>query len=140
MNRPFVTPDDLREYTSLDSVSARSNEQLTADIARAELYVMTYCGQDFSSVEEGSLGAEQLVLAVKLLAEMYAYNAQYKAATANESKGGPSIRSESNTGYSYSLADKSDDLISFDDLGIDSLLKDLCDGSQGDTEMLVTLL
>lgn len=140
MTRPFITPDDLIAYTTYESVKSRSTSQLEVDIARGELYAMHYCGQDFSDVEEDTPAAECLVLAVKILAEMYAYNAQLKTTIVNESNGGHSVRSESSQDYSYTYSSTEEDVISIQDLGIEVLLEPLCVRTHGDTELWVTIL
>lgn len=140
MNRPFITPDNLRDFTSYESVRKRYDERLAGDISRAELYAMDFCGQDFSDIQEGSLPAERLVLAVTLIAEMYAFNAELKANAANDSGGGPFVRSESSQDYSCSYSNSKDDLISIEDLDIPGLLGHLRSGAWGDIEICATVL
>ena len=55
--RPWVTPQEVREYSELPAVQSRSEARLAVDIARAEQYVITYTHNDFAE--------EALPLAVK---------------------------------------------------------------------------
>ena len=86
--RPWVTPQEVREYSELPAVQSRSEARLAVDIARAEQYVITYTHNDFAE--------EALPLAVKtavlLLAEFYAQNAVTS---------GQTIKSETFDDYSY---------------------------------------
>ena len=95
--RPWVTPQEVREYTEHAEVQNRTDERLAVDIMRAEQYVITYTRNDFSDPEKFPTIPDQVRLAVILIAEMYAFN----AATG---KGG-AFKSESFDDYSYTLRD-----------------------------------
>lgn len=41
-DRPWVTPEEVKEYSEIPAVQQRSDTRLTVDIARAEQYVITY--------------------------------------------------------------------------------------------------
>ena len=46
-DRPWVTPEEVREYSELPAVQQRSDTRLIVDIARAEQYVITYTHNSF---------------------------------------------------------------------------------------------
>lgn len=107
-SRPWVTPDEVREYTAIKSVQERTDVRLSVDIARAEQYIISYTNNDFSEYEEIP---QNVKTAVILLAEAYGYNA---AVSAKE------IKSETFDDYSYTAENT---LISFDTLDIGTLLE-----------------
>ncbi len=86
--RPWVTPQEVREYSELPAVQSRGEARLAVDIARAEQYVITYTHNDFA---EGAL-PPAVKTAVLLLAEFYAQNAVTS---------GQTIKSETFDDYSY---------------------------------------
>ena len=47
--RPWVTPQEVRDYSEIPSVQKRSDTRLAVDIARAEQYVITYTHNTFES-------------------------------------------------------------------------------------------
>ena len=51
-DRPWVTPEEVREYSELPAVQQRSDTRLIVDIARAEQYVITYTHNSFKDAEE----------------------------------------------------------------------------------------
>lgn len=51
-DRPWVTPEEVREYSEIPAVQKRSDARLKVDIARAEQYVITYTHNTFKDVEE----------------------------------------------------------------------------------------
>lgn len=95
--RPWVTPDNIREYTDNKKVKARSDAKLKMDIARAELYVISYTSNRFDDATKYPNAPEAVVMAVTLLAEMYA------GSSAETDKG--NFKSETFDDYSYTLAD-----------------------------------
>lgn len=105
--RPWVTPDEVREYSEVPAVQNRSDTRLAVDIARAEQYVITYTHNDFSDVEEIPPSVKTAVL---ILAENYGHNAVLV------SKG---IKSETFDDYSYTASDSA---FSPDDLDLAALL------------------
>lgn len=107
--RPWVTPKEVREYSEIKSVQERTDARLVIDISRAEQYVISYTGNDFSEYEEIP---QNVKTAVILLAETYGYNS---AVSAKE------LKSETFDDYSYT-ADTS--LKSIDGLDIKSLLEE----------------
>ena len=40
--RPWITPEQVREYSETPEVVARTDTKLTVDISRAEQYILTY--------------------------------------------------------------------------------------------------
>ena len=71
-DRPWVTPEEVREYSELPAVQQRSDTRLIVDIARAEQYVITYTHNSFKDAEE----LPQVVkTAVLILAAAHSHNA-----------------------------------------------------------------
>ena len=95
VNRPWVTPAEVKEYTEYPSVSTRPDSKLAVDISRAEQYVISYVNHDFAAYEELP---QSVKTAIILLAEAYAYNACLTA------KAG-AMKSETFDDYSYTAAD-----------------------------------
>lgn len=91
--RPWVTPDEVREYTELPEVKKRKDAKLKMDIARAELWVINYCNCKFDDDEKFPTIPEQVKMAVILLAEAYGHNA------VEITKGG--LKGETYDDYSY---------------------------------------
>ena len=104
--RPWVTPQDVRDYSENEKVRARSDTRLSVDIARAEQYVITYTHNKF---DQCGAVPEAVKTAVLLLAESYGRNAVISA------KG---IKSETLDDYSYTAADS----VGADELDLAALL------------------
>ena len=116
--RPWVTPEEVRDYTSYKEVKDRTDAQLAVDITKAEAYVIRYTKRKFDGI--GADGSpeelpDEVKTAVILLAEMYAYNAAIRQIR---------IKSETFDDYSYT-ADTS--MIDIDSLGLGGLLDDYVD-------------
>ena len=108
-DRPWVTPEEVREYSELPAVQQRSDPRIIVDIARAEQYVITYTHNSFKDAEE----LPQVVkTAVLILAEAYGHNA---AIAARE------VKSETFDDYSYTAEAIQ---ISIDGLDLAALLDD----------------
>ena len=107
--RPWVKPEEVREYSDIESVQKRSDKRLAIDISRAEQYVISYTNNDFSEFEEIP---QNVKTAVILLAEAYGYNAAISARN---------IKSETYDDYSYTTENGT---ISFGDLGLEPLLEE----------------
>lgn len=75
MKRPWILPDEIREYTSSQKVKDRTDSQLAYDIARAEKYVIFHTHNKFESEEYESGLPSDVTMAVILLAEVYAKQA-----------------------------------------------------------------
>jgi len=99
VTRPWVTPEEVREYTENPNVKERSDKRLELDILRAEQYVIRYTGNHFTDPDRFPELPQQVRLAVILLAEMYASS----AATSDKNSG--NYKSETFDDYSYTLAD-----------------------------------
>lgn len=73
--RPWVTPQEVKDYTEFQEVKSRDDKKLTVDIARAEHWVIDYCNNRFDDDEKFPTLPEPVKTAVILLAEAYAHNA-----------------------------------------------------------------
>lgn len=87
--RPWVTPQEVRDYSETATVQKRTDARLAVDITRAEQYVITYTHNSFEKEEEIPPSVKTAVL---ILAEAYAHNA---AIAAKE------VKSETFDDYSY---------------------------------------
>lgn len=106
-DRPWITPQEIRDYTESKAVQERTDARLTCDISRAEQYVISYTGNDFSEYEEIPHNVKTAVI---LLAEAYGYNSIFSA---------KEITSETFDDYSYTAESRTIDL---NTLGLDFLL------------------
>ena len=93
--RPWATPDDVREYTDRANVKARTDAKLAVDITRAEQYVIAYTKNDFTDAEKFPEIPDPVKTAVVLLAEHYGFTA----------KSGGMMKSETYDDYSYTAAE-----------------------------------
>lgn len=105
--RPWITPEDVREYTENETVRSRSDKRLNVDITRAEQYILTATNNDFSEYKEIPSAVKTAAL---ILAEGYANNA------INIAK---NVKSETLDDYSYTSDNTQ---ISADNLDISALL------------------
>lgn len=121
-NRPWVLPEDVKEYSEDKDVQERSSTRIEFDIARAEAQIIKYCNNDFSS--EDAI-PDDIKKAVILLAEKYAVTA------VKVKKGG--IVSESFDDYSYSI--DSNYSININDLGLEALLDRYKQANTGNVSM-----
>lgn len=108
-DRPWVTPDEVREYSEIPAVQKRSDARLTVDIARAEQYTITYTHNSFKDMEEVPQAVKTAVL---ILAEAYAHNAIVAA---------KEVKSETFDDYSYTAESTQ---ISVEALDLAALLDD----------------
>ena len=107
--RPWVTPQEVREYSEIPAVQNRTDARLTVDIARAEQYVITYTHNTFEDLEEVP---QEVKTAVILLAEAYGHNSVIVSRD---------VKSETFDDYSYTAEASS--------IGVDGLdLAALLDG------------
>lgn len=106
--RPWVTPQEVRDYTEIQSVQERSDTRIAVDVSRAEQYVISYTNNDFSDYEEIPKNVKTAVI---LLAETYGYNSVVSS---------QSIKSETFDDYSYTAENS---IVSFNTLGIEPLLE-----------------
>lgn len=110
--RPWVTPDEVKAYTSHKDVQDRPDEKLKFDIARAELKVISITNNRFDGEEYKEI-PEPVKMAVILVAEAYAKN------TVESTK--KQIKSETFDDYSYTAEAST---IGLDALDLEELLAD----------------
>ena len=108
--RPWVTPQEVKEYTEIAVVQKRTDARLVVDISRAEQYVIAQTHNTFEKYEEIPAAVKTAVI---LLAEAYANNAAESA---------KKVKSETFDDYSYTATDSS--TISISGLDLASLLDD----------------
>ena len=104
--RPWVTPQEVRDYSENEKVQARSDTRIAVDLARAEQYVITYTHNKFENYDTVP---ESVKMAVLILAEGYGKNA-----VANAS----GKKSETFDDYSYTAAES----VNVDGLDLAALL------------------
>ena len=109
--RPWVTPEEVKAYTSQGDVQNRPDEKLAFDISRAELKVVAKTNNNFEDEEKYPEIPEPVKMAVILLAEAYAKNAV--EATRKQ------VKSETFDDYSYTAESSTIDV---DALDLDDLL------------------
>lgn len=109
VKRPWVYPEDVRDYSNYEDVKERDNDKLDIDILRSEQMVIAYTHNDFTGPEYNSI-PKNVVTAVILLAERFAHNAYLTAQR---------YKSETFDDYSYSVNDSE---VSLSDLGLKALL------------------
>ena len=116
--RPWVTPQEVKDYTEIGSLQNRKEEKLKIDIARAEYWIIDYCHHDFSDDAKYPVIPEPVKMATILLAEAYAFNAG-KIASAG-------LKSETFDDYSYTASEST--LIDLNDVDVSGLLGDFVEG------------
>ena len=109
VKRPWVYPDEVKEYSSFADVKERDDDKLDTDILRAEQMVISYTHNKFNGDEFTEI-PKNVRTAVILLAENFAHSA-YMASRA--------FKSETLDDYSYT---SNDAVVSISDLGLESLL------------------
>lgn len=109
--RPWVTPQEVREYSEIPAVQQRTDARLAVDIARAEQYIITYTHNRFADYEEIPQAVKAAVI---ILAEAYARSATSKFITQG-------LQSETFDDYSYTAADGT---VDYTGLGLAGLLDD----------------
>ncbi len=109
LERPWVFPDEVKDYSSYEDVQSRSVDQLDTDILRAEQMVIAYTHNDFSGDEYEEI-PKSVKTAIILLAERYAHSAFLTSRT---------TKSETFDDYSYTANDAE---VSLQDMGIAGLL------------------
>lgn len=108
--RPWVIPQEVKDYTEIVAVQNRSDTRLTVDIARAEQYVISLTHNKFEDCEAIPSAVRTAVI---LLAEAFGNNAVEASRT---------VKSETFDDYSYTASDSS--TISIDGLDLASLLEE----------------
>lgn len=112
MNRPWVTPAQVIDYTSSEKVKERGDSKLTFDIARAEKYVIFHTHNRFTAPEYNYSIPPDVTMAIILLAEAYAKQACIQKEGA--------MKSETFDDYSYTV----DDANLAEKLGLGALLEE----------------
>ena len=107
--RPWVTPQEVREYSDYEDVKARTDVKLAVDIARAEQVVITYTHNKFDGENLDAIPSS-VKTAIILLAERFAHTA-FKVTRA--------YSSETFDDYSYTANDSE---VSLSDMGLATLL------------------
>jgi hypothetical protein len=110
--RPWITPEDVKNYTSQKDVREREDNKLKFDIIRAELKVISITNNRFDADEYEEI-PEPVKMALILITEAYAKN--IVESTRKQ------IKSETFDDYSYT-SDSS--MIDLDDLDLEELLSD----------------
>lgn len=118
--RPWVTSNEIRDWSERQSVKNRNDEKLAIDISRAEAYVINYTRNQFYDEKRYPNLPEPVRIAVLMLAEQYAAN------SAEFSTGVGTFRSESFDDYSYTLADTA---FKIDNLDLGPLLDEFIDST-----------
>lgn len=109
VERPWIKPQDVRDYTEVEAVQNRTDARLAVDISRAEQYIITYTHNKFTDYNEVPPPVKTATL---LLAEAYASYAHYMKTTS-----GGAYKSETFDDYSYSTGESTlEELISALDL------------------------
>lgn len=109
--RPWVTPEEVKAYTSQEDVQNRPDEKLAFDISRAELKVIAKTNNNFEDEEKYPEIPEPVKMAVILLTEAYAKNTV--EATRKQ------VKSETFDDYSYTAESSTIDIEALD---LDDLL------------------
>ena len=109
VTRPWVTPQEVREYSDYEDVQSRSDAKLRVDITRAEQAVISYTNNRFDGEDLTEI-PPNVKTAVILLAENYAHSV-YRVSKA--------YKSETLDDWSYTANDAE---LSISDLGLESLL------------------
>lgn len=109
-DRPWVKPQEVRDYSDSTDIAARSDDKLKIDITRAEQAVIAYTNNRFDTPEYAEKLPEPVRLAVLLIAERYAVKARQAS---------QAYKSETLDDWSYTASDSPDD---FADLDLSALL------------------
>lgn len=112
LERPWVAPNEVREYSEFESVQKRTDNKLAIDISRAEQYVIDYTHTKFESYSELPGAVKNAVI---ILAELYAHNAVERT---------KQIKSETFDDYSYTAEST---ILNISDLNLPSLLDEWVD-------------
>ena len=68
--RPWVTPQEVRDYSVIPEVQQRTDARLEIDIARAEQYVIAYTHNSFEEIKKVP---QSVKTAAIILAEAYGH-------------------------------------------------------------------
>lgn len=124
--RPWITPQDVKDYSEFAKVKTRADEKLESDITRAEAYIIKRTNNPFGDEKYPEL-PKSVRLAAILVAEHYANNA-----TSDPQK---KMQSETFKDYSYTVSSAAVEQ-GADDLDIDALISEYVTKiSQGTLDM-----
>lgn len=121
MTRPWVSPQQVKEYTDIAAVKERADAKLAVDIGRAEQYVINYTHNDFSDIAYATTIPAEVIYAIIILAEAYANQAIITAKQSGVITEKNGMKSETFDDYSYSLSDSAVE-IDIASLNLSSLL------------------
>lgn len=110
--RPWLTTDELKEYSDFDKVKNRSEVKLQTDITRAENYIIHRTNNEFKDDKYPEIVPTDIKLAAILVAEFYANAASITLQS--------EYQSESFKDYSYTKTTSLDKTV--DDVDIDALI------------------
>lgn len=116
--RPWITPQEVKEYSDFPEVQNREDKKLAIDIMRAENYVIKYTNNRFAEKDPQDNDIpipDDVRVAVILIAEAYSYNAVLLLKQGTK-------KSETFDDYSYTVADTAD--INISSLELETLLND----------------
>ncbi|MDD3029768.1 MAG: DUF3199 family protein [Alphaproteobacteria bacterium] len=123
ITRPWVVPQEVRNYSDYADVGQRADVKLAFDIARAEQNVISVTNNKFNDEELTALPGP-VRQAVILVAERYAHNAHLSS---------QKYKSETLDDWSYTVNEPANSL---DDLGLGMLLDEyVLDAVDGDVTM-----
>lgn len=112
VQRPWIIPKDVKDYTELKEVRERADEKLRFDIARAEQRVIKITHNRFDSEDYEPI-PEPVKMATILIAEAFAKNAVESSRL--------QLKSETFDDYSYTAESS---VIDLDSLELEELLSD----------------
>ena len=128
-NRPWVTPEEVKDYSDRKSVKDRDDSKLVIDISRSEMYVISYTRNKFDDEVKYPVIPEPVKNAVVLLAETYAAGA---AGLGGDAEVSGNFKSETFDDYSYNIIDSATKI---DNLDLGFLLDDYIVENNGTVSM-----
>lgn len=131
MSRPWITPNELVQFTEHEGVKNKSPTRMDVMISLAESKIIAYCKHDFSDEEKYPELPEEVKNATLILADALCYNDSLRTSG--------KLKSESYDDYSYSV-DVTETSTDFDILGITSLLDPFVLDDSGNLFMRVSVL
>lgn len=114
MERPWVTTEELLEFTERSEVKKKSPAKIAVMISLAESKIISFCKHDFSNDDDYPTVPQDIKNATLILADALCYNDSLRTSGV--------VKSESFDDYSYTV-DVGEVSIDFDVLGISALLE-----------------
>lgn len=128
--RPWITPEEVKDYSDRQNVIERADAKLAVDITRAEQYIIAYTHNRFDDPEKYPALPEPVKTAAVLLTEAYAaYAAEFGA-------GSGMFTSEHFDDYSYTAADTG---YIIGNLDLSPLLDEFVEAENGKTKNAVVM-